>query len=141
MKYVVDSSVAFKWVVLEIDSDKALLLRDGYAQSIHHLMAPDLFPIEIASALASAEKSGRIQSGEAAQFFLHIINNPPDLHDSQPLLTRALEISLGTRHSVYDCLYVALAEREKCEIITADDKLVNNLQPAFPFVKSLSSLP
>ena len=29
MKYVVDSSVAFKWAVREVDSDKADLLRAG----------------------------------------------------------------------------------------------------------------
>jgi predicted nucleic acid-binding protein len=28
---------------------------------------------------------------------------------------------------VYDCLYVALAEREKCDLVTADEKLVRNL--------------
>jgi len=34
-----------------------------------------------------------------------------------------------------------LAEREKCELITADDKLLKNLQPQFPFLVLLSSLP
>jgi len=45
------------------------------------------------------------------------------------------------RVGVYDCLYVALAEREGCELITADDKLVKNLQPHFPFIVPLASLP
>jgi predicted nucleic acid-binding protein len=39
------------------------------------------------------------------------------------------------------CLYVALAERERCELVTADDKLVRNLQPTFPFVRPLAALP
>ena len=43
--------------------------------------------------------------------------------------------------SVARCLYIALAEREHCELVTADDKLVRNLQPHFPFVVSLASLP
>jgi predicted nucleic acid-binding protein len=45
------------------------------------------------------------------------------------------------RIGVYDCLYVALAEREGCELVTADDKLIENLQILFPFVVSLASLP
>ncbi len=45
------------------------------------------------------------------------------------------------RIGVYDCLYVALAEREGCEFITADDRLVRALKPAFPFIISLASLP
>ena len=43
--------------------------------------------------------------------------------------------------SVYDAIYVALAERESCELVTADDKLVKNLQPQFPFIRSLASMP
>jgi predicted nucleic acid-binding protein len=45
------------------------------------------------------------------------------------------------RVGIYDCLYVALAERETCELITADDKLVKNLQPLFPFIVALAALP
>jgi predicted nucleic acid-binding protein len=42
---------------------------------------------------------------------------------------------------VYDALYVALAEREGCELVTADDKLVNALQSKMPFVIPLANLP
>jgi predicted nucleic acid-binding protein len=45
------------------------------------------------------------------------------------------------RIGVYDCLYVALADREGCELVTADDRLVRNLQHRFPFIVSLASLP
>jgi predicted nucleic acid-binding protein len=64
----------------------------------------------------------------------------PLLHPSIPLTPRAIEVSSSMRIGVYDCLYVALAEREKCELVTADDKLVKNLQPHFPFIIPLSSL-
>jgi predicted nucleic acid-binding protein len=57
------------------------------------------------------------------------------------ILRRALAISSAARIGVYDCLYVALAERENCELVTADDKLVRNLQHQFPFIVSLSALP
>jgi hypothetical protein len=33
------------------------------------------------------------------------------------------------------------AEREGCAMITADDKLLRNLQPTFPFLVALASLP
>jgi hypothetical protein len=36
---------------------------------------------------------------------------------------------------------VTLAERERCELVTVDDKLVRNLQPQFPFLIHLSALP
>jgi hypothetical protein len=40
MKYVLDSSVALKWVLPEADSAKATRLRDGYTNGIHALLAP-----------------------------------------------------------------------------------------------------
>jgi predicted nucleic acid-binding protein len=43
MRYVLDSSVAFKWVVPEIDSDKADRLRDDARAAVHDLLAPDIY--------------------------------------------------------------------------------------------------
>ena len=39
-------------------------------------------------------------------------------------LARAFEIASNARIGVYDCLYVALAEREKAPLITADQRLL-----------------
>ena len=74
-------------------------------------------------------------------FMADILTPLLQLHPYPPLLPRAIEISLQTRHGVYDCLYVALAEQEGCELLTADMRLINNLQPTFPFVTPLASLP
>jgi predicted nucleic acid-binding protein len=52
-----------------------------------------------------------------------------------------VEISSKSRSGFYDCLYVALAEREGCGLVTADDKLIKNLQPHFQFIVSLASMP
>lgn len=52
-----------------------------------------------------------------------------------------MAISSAARIGVYDCLYLALAEREACELVTADDKLVKKLGPQFPFIIALSSMP
>ena len=68
MKYVLDSSVALKWVLPEADSAKAIRLRDESRNGIHELLAPDIFPSEIANGLASAERQKRIQKGESAIF-------------------------------------------------------------------------
>ena len=69
------------------------------------------------------------------------MTTPPDLLSVISLTPRAIDISSALRIGVYDCIYLALAERESCEFITADDKLVKNLQGQFPFVVSLASMP
>jgi predicted nucleic acid-binding protein len=141
MIYVLDSSVALKWVLPEVDSAKALRVLDDYNQSIHRLLAPQDFLSEVANGLATAERHGRIKLGESAAFFLDVVRQAPNLHPSSPLLVRAMEISVSNRQAVYDCIYVALAEKEGCELLTADDAMVRRLKPRFPFVVRLSDLP
>ncbi len=141
MRYVLDSSVALKWVLAEADSGRALRLRDEYRNGTHDLLAPDVFMPEVGNALVYAEVGGRIKAGEAAILLKDILNAAPAMHPSAAALVRAMEIALATKHAVYDCLYVALAEREGCELVTADDKLLKSLQPSLPFIVALASLP
>jgi predicted nucleic acid-binding protein len=141
MKYVLDSCVAFKWVVPEADSDKALQLRDDTRAGLHELLAPEVFAVETAHALTRAERQGRIVPPDGWAAWLTVMGDSPQLHPFLPLLPRAYAISSQMRIGVYDCLYVALAEREGCELVTSDARLLVNLGPQFPFIVPLSSLP
>lgn len=143
MKYVLDSSVAYKWEVPEPDSDKAIRLRDDYRRAVCELLAPEFFSIELAHALTRAERRSPpvIAIGEAELFWLDVMTTPPIFLSSQAVAQRSIQIASQARVGVYDCAYVALAERENCQFVTADDKLVKNLSPQFPFIVSLASLP
>ena len=141
MKYVVDSSVALKWVLPETDTPKAVALRDDFRMGIHELLAPDIFAIEVAHALARAERRKILNPPEGTQKLIDVLGSLPALHPYLPLLARAFEIASAARVGVYDCLYVALAEREGCDFITADDRLVKNLHARFPFITALASFP
>ena len=141
MKYVLDSSVALKWVLQEVDSGKAIRLRNEYSNGIHELLAADVFPPEIGNGLASAERQKRILAGESAIFLNDVLSAAPATHPSTSLLIRAMEIAISTKQAVYDCLYVALAEAEGCELVTADDKLARSLRLSYPFIVSLTGLP
>lgn len=66
MKYVLDSNVAIKWVLTESDTSKALALRADYQAQVHELLAPDVFPVEVAHALTRAERRAIIKQGQAA---------------------------------------------------------------------------
>src|SRR2546430_17263406 len=115
MKYVIDASTGFKWEVAEILSDKACRLRDDFRNAVHELLAPDLFPTEVANALLVAERRGNILPGQGSIFLADILTTLPQLHHSTPdLLPRAYAIAQRIQASVYDCLYVALAEKEGC---------------------------
>jgi predicted nucleic acid-binding protein len=141
MTYVLDASVALKVVLPEADSGRAIRLRDEYAAGINSLIAPDLFPSEIANGLVSAERQNRIGPGEALIFLYDLLQNAPVFFPTNPLLVRAMEIALSTRRAVYDCAYLALAEREGCELVTADDLFYMGLRGAFPFIVPLVAVP
>ena len=141
MRYVLDSNVALKWVLPESDSAQAIRLRDEFLAGVHQLLAPDVFLAEVGHSLTRLERRGLIQPPDGARRFSDVLAALPAIIPSVPISTRAFEISSQSRHGFYDCLYVALAERAGCELLTADQKLINNLQAAFPFITSLSSLP
>jgi predicted nucleic acid-binding protein len=141
MRYVLDASVALKWALLEPDSDKADRLREDCRNAVHELLAPAVFTVELAHALTRAERQGRLALGQALTYWTDAMRTCPVLHDTEPLLPRAIAVSSSARIGVYDCLYVALAEREGCDFVTADDKLVRNLRAHFPFIVPLASLP
>jgi len=139
VKYILDANVALKVVLPEKDSDKATHLLRDFQNQVHELLAPDVFPIELAHVLTKAERQKILKQGEAIHKLTHILSMRPDLHPYLPLLPRAIEISSKMRVGAFDCLYVALAEQEGCELVTADTKLIGNL-PGYPLV-DLAKLP
>jgi predicted nucleic acid-binding protein len=70
-----------------------------------------------------------------------VVRTAPALHPTAPLLLRAMALAIATRRAVYDCIYLALAEAEGCELVTADDQFVRGLRTSFPFILSLVMVP
>jgi len=141
MIYILDANVGLKWVLPEADSDKALQLRAEFQAGAHDFLAPDVFPVEVAHALTRAEGKGDIPVGDADVHLLIILSTAPRIHPSLAMLRRAVSLASAYRCGVYDCLYVALAESEGCELVTADDKLVKNLGTHFSCIISLAAFP
>jgi predicted nucleic acid-binding protein len=126
-------------VLPEKDSAKAIQLRDDARNGVHQLLAPDVFPAEVFNALLKAERTKRINVGEAKTLYASIAADIPALHPYLPLMPRAGEIASRHRVALYDCLYISLAERGSCEVITAD-RGITSLQSQFSFIVPLSSL-
>ncbi len=121
MNFVVDASVAIKWFLQEPDSARAVALSRQAAQ-IH---APDLLLAEIANVAWKEAIRKRIAADQARAIAAHIRLSPIRFVPIAALQQRALEIALEVNHSVYDCLYLACAERHEVFLITADKTLMN----------------
>lgn len=133
MMLVLDSSVAVKWVLPEPDSEAALAIRDAARAGAIQIIAPEVFASEVAHALTKAERQAIIPTGDASVHLFDILQNGPSLLPFLPLLPRAVEISSQVRIAVTDCIFVALAEREHCPLLTADRRLIQNLA-RFPLI-------
>jgi predicted nucleic acid-binding protein len=88
MKYVWDLSVAFKWLIPERNSDKALRLRDAYRNGAVELVSPDVFPIKVVHFLTRAERQNRVTSTQGVLLFHVLLANFPTLHGSLTILPR-----------------------------------------------------
>lgn len=123
MTWVVDASIAVKWVIPEVLSDEADRLRDGDDDFV----APDLLLVEVANALWRKTTAKEISPREADAAFDLVRQSGIDLRPSGPLLPRAMDVARRLDHPVYDCVYLALAEREQTALVTADQRLLRRL--------------
>jgi predicted nucleic acid-binding protein len=123
MTWVVDASVAVKWVIPEVLSDEADRLRAGDDE----MLAPDMLLVEVANALWKKTAGGDISPVEADRAFALVNESGIDLRPTAPLLPRAMQVARRLKHPVYDCVYLALAEREHATFITADRRLLRRV--------------
>lgn len=137
-KVCIDASLALKWVVQEEDSDLAdALLREWQRQRMQ-IVAPTLFLFEVHAALRKlvhrkilTEKEG----DEARDKFITLCEwftfpTPTDFFATAWQMARTYR-----RPTTYDASYLALASIERCELWTADRRLVNSLGGRLPWVK------
>jgi predicted nucleic acid-binding protein len=131
-RYVVDASVAFKWFTEEVHSEAARRLLDGS----HTLLAPDLLYVEFANILWKRFRRLEMSEEEVAKHLQALGSLMLDVHPSWPLVLSALEIACHTGRSAYDSLYMALAVQEATLMVTADERLYNDLQgtPLAPYL-------
>ncbi|MEW6542561.1 MAG: type II toxin-antitoxin system VapC family toxin [Nitrospirota bacterium] len=117
-RYVVDASVAIKWFIPERLSEAAGRLR----QANHSLSVPAFFWLEIGNVLAKKIRRGEI-TGEEGDFILKELRQLPfRRHADERLFRSAYALALQTQRSLYDCLYLALAEVIDGRMVTADRK-------------------
>ncbi len=121
--YVVDASVAVKWLVPEEGRPEAKAVLDHGEP----LLAPDLISVEVCAAVARKARLGQIPRDSAdavVQTWLKMLRRGlMVLHDSEELLEEALRCSVALDHALPDCLYLALSRQCGALLVTADARL------------------
>ncbi len=131
---VVDASVAVLWSLDQRGSDRAAALSGESG-----LIAPSLIVAEIGNAVWKAVRRGDLPSEQAMTAVEIALGPLQELKPAEELRGRALELAIDLNHPIYDCFYLALAEREGSELITADARMFTMARKAKVKAKRLSS--
>ena len=135
---VVDTSIALKWVLEEVDSDKADTLLAEWIKKGMLIIAPDLLAYEITNALYRKVRKGEITLDRAKEALAEIslAEIEFDFSPDFALSTRAIELANHFNlPATYDSRYLALAERKGCELWTADLRMWNSVKGKLDWVR------
>ena len=126
--YVIDASVLVKWFLFENEPNRegALDLRDRHIAGRSTIIIPDFALLEVLNAIRFSPK-GDEEDGETALEALHDLHLDVRLANVD-VLRKANAIAWAYKITIYDALYVGLAEQVGYPLITADDVMVKKLK-------------
>jgi predicted nucleic acid-binding protein len=121
MSVIFDACIVIKWFFDEEMSSEARLL----GRSTDKTIAPSLILPEVSNAVWKRLSKSIVSTQEAQE----ICDTLPELFRElvriEELQKRASEIMVALVHPIYDCIYLALAEREKLPLISVDQRLID----------------
>ena len=120
MSVVFDGCIAIKWFFDEIDSAEARALGRAYPDTA----APSLIILEIGNAAWKRLNRKELDRAEAIRIGKVAPALFGELVPIEKLQARAFAIMVELTHPIYDCLYLALAERDRVPLITVDQRLI-----------------
>ena len=135
MSYVVDASVASRFLLVEDLSDRAELVLDDFLEGGLDLRSPELVVYEVGNTLWRSVKEGFVSLEEAAEKFSYFL----ELRINSISLSRAehrevLEWSVKNNSTYYDSVYVKSCMKVGGTLLTADDVLYKKSRETVPTV-------
>jgi predicted nucleic acid-binding protein len=115
---VIDASVAVRWFIYGVGNDRATPWLDRT-----DLIAPDLILIEVGNAFWRYIQRGHLELQEAREILSRLPAAFSRLVPPHELVGEALGLAKEYDHPIYDCCYLALAQREGQSLVTLDRDL------------------
>lgn len=122
--YVIDASVAVRFLLKEDHSAEAEAVLEGFVLGRYDLFAPPLIFCEVGNAVRTAVVRGLISSEEASMaysFFLKLGLGRTVISVEE--YGRVLDLCLKRKLSFYDGVYVYLSGVLNASLLSADDKM------------------
>lgn len=122
---IIDANVVVKWFIEEIDSDKALFIRDKFIDGKVKLYVPTLLYFEVLNALKYSQlfKPGELDdAGESLENYgFNVITIKNEIR------THMINVAVDYDLSIYDASYLGLGIGSEKMFCTADDKIIKKL--------------
>ncbi len=122
---VIDASVVVKWFIEEIDSDKAIFLRDKFIENKIELIIPSLLYFEVLNALKYSQLFNPSELNDAGEslenygFKVITIKNK--------IRKQMIKVAVEHEISIYDASYLGLSISLDKIFCTADEKIIKKL--------------
>lgn len=123
MRYVVDASVAVKWLLPEEHTEQAeSLLVEG-----NTLVAPDLLFAEVGNSLWKRVKGRELTQEAGREALLRLMDIEILVTPASQLIDKAFALACEHGRTVYDSLYLALTLEESAILVTGDKRFYNSM--------------
>jgi predicted nucleic acid-binding protein len=129
-RIVCDASVIFKWTVpgsSEADAGDALALLQDHLSGARRIFVPALLFYELANILVCGKAKASLPVIRQELALVHALALDVQL-PSPGGDVAAARFARETRISVYDATYLALAASLRCDLVTADRKLIRSVK-------------
>lgn len=133
-RFVVDTNVILKLFFPEEDAGKAVFLFQSLDSGTIHILVPDLLPVEFINILWVKRRQGQASSADCRTIlgkFLDLLDKLT-IVASVALAEEILDGSIRRNHPAYDMAFLALADRLKAPLITADASLCRKMSSSSP---------
>src|SRR6266849_1318824 len=117
--FAVDATVVISRFVRESYTAQAVALFTRL-QAGDRLYVPEFCRLECINVLWKHVRFHGVTRSQATQAIQDLLAVPLTITPAEPVYTRALTIGLDHELAVYDSIYIALAEKHHCPLITLD---------------------
>ncbi|HEY5866531.1 MAG TPA: type II toxin-antitoxin system VapC family toxin [Candidatus Tectomicrobia bacterium] len=137
----IDASTAAKWQLSEEpEAERARHMLRDYAAAKVTFVAPTIWHYEVANIVNKAVGTRRLSEEEGHLAFQALQGLDIEFVDF-PTPAEAYRLARMYRRSVYDSLYLAVAQHHQIDLWTGDHRLYNAVRQSLPFVKWIGDYP
>ena len=138
---VIDASLVLKWYLSDEEfGETSLRLLQRYLDGDVEFLAPTLLEYEVLNALVYAQRKGRIEPESISLALEGFFDLGMELAPVTDLFPRILFFCQTYKCTAYDSSYLALAEAEGVDLITADRKLFDAVKNNLKWVRWIGDL-